>query len=252
MPAPVAARALTGYRVVDTVMGALAQIAPQKVMAAGEGGNTVVVLGGYDRKTREPFVLVDMINGAWGGRFDKDGIEGVTNPSQNMSNLPIETLEARYPLRMEEYSFREDSCGAGKYRGGLGLCRQYRVLADEAVLQIRADRSEHGPYGLFGGRPAARSLNVLNPDNASEALPAKVTRMVTRDTVVRHEQPGGGGYGDPLERDLELIRRDLHDGKTSPQFAATHYGVVFADARSEIDVEQTRARRRRLAQGAGR
>jgi N-methylhydantoinase B len=126
------------------------------------------------------------------------------------------------------------------------------VLADEAVLQIRADRSEHGPYGLFGGRPAARSLNVLNPDNASEALPAKVTRMVTRDTVVRHEQPGGGGYGDPLERDLELIRRDLHDGKTSPQFAATHYGVVFADARSEIDVEQTRARRRRLAQGAGR
>ncbi len=96
MPAPVAARALTGYRVVDCVMGALAQIAPERLMAAGEGGNTVVALGGYG-SDGEPFVLVDMINGAWGGRPGKDGIEGVTNPSQNMSNLPVESIEARFP-----------------------------------------------------------------------------------------------------------------------------------------------------------
>ena len=106
MPAPVAARALTGYRVVDAVLGALAQIAPDKIMAAGEGGNTVIAIGGYDRATGEPFILVDMINGAWGGRSNKDGVEGITNPAQNMSNLPIETLEARYPLRMEEYALQ--------------------------------------------------------------------------------------------------------------------------------------------------
>ena len=102
MPAPVAARALTGYRVVDAVMGALARIAPQKLMAAGEGGNTVVAIGGYHGPARKPFVLVDMINGAWGGRADKDGIEGGANPSQNMSNLPIETIGARYPQVSEE------------------------------------------------------------------------------------------------------------------------------------------------------
>jgi N-methylhydantoinase B len=249
MPAPVAARALTGYRVVDTVLGALAQVAPRKVMAAGEGGNTVIVLGGYDRATREPFILVDMINGAWGGRWNKDGIEGVTNPSQNMSNLPIETLEARYPLRMEEYSFREDSCGPGRHRGGLGLSRQYRVLADEAVLQIRADRHDHAPYGLFGGGEAAKARNVLNPDTTPEILPSKVTRNVLKGTVVRHEQPGGGGYGDPLERDPSLVLADVNSGKITPAHAAAHYGVMLAADGRTVDAEASARRRRAMAQG---
>ena len=100
-----------------------------------------------------------MINGAWGGRDDKDGIEGITNPSQNMSNLPVETLEARYPLRVEEYALRPDSGGAGQYRGGLGLVRQYRLLADAAVLQLRADRTEHAalrPVRRPAGAPLAQ------------------------------------------------------------------------------------------------
>jgi N-methylhydantoinase B len=243
MPAPVAARALTGYRVVDAVMGALAKIAPTKVMAAGEGGNTVVALGGYDAKTREPFILVDMINGAWGGRFDRDGIEGVTNPSQNMSNLPIETVEANYPVRMEEYSFRVDSCGAGKYRGGLGLSRQYRVLAEKAVLQIRADRSEHAPYGLFGGSEAGHSRSILNPDDHPIILDSKTTRDVTRGTVIRHEQPGGGGYGNPYEREIESIAADLLGGKISKEHAARNYGVVFAADGWTIDAAKTAAHR---------
>ncbi len=95
-PAPVAARALTGYRVVDLMLGCLAQIVPERIPAAGEGGNTVVCIGGYDQ-ARRPFVMVDMINGAWGGRPDKDGIEAITNPSQNMSNTPVEVLEAQAP-----------------------------------------------------------------------------------------------------------------------------------------------------------
>lgn len=239
MPAPVAARALTGYRVVDTVLGALAQIAPDKVMAGGEGGNTVVAIGGYEKATAKPFILVDMINGAWGGRWNRDGIEGVTNPAQNMSNLPIETLEARYPLRMEEYSLRPDSCGAGRFRGGLGLTRQYRILADEAVLQVRADRTATAPYGLFGGGPGACSRNVLDPDGAAEALPGKITRIVGRDTVIRHEQAGGGGFGDPLERDLEAIAADISNGKTGRAFAAQNYGVVFAADGRTIDVGAT-------------
>ncbi|QKC85486.1 hydantoinase B/oxoprolinase family protein [Mesorhizobium sp. NZP2077] len=224
MPAPVAARALTGYRVVDTVMGALAQIAPKRLMAAGEGGNTVVAIGGYSGPWNKPFVFVDMINGAWGGRSDKDGIEGITNPSQNMSNLPIETIEARYPLVMEEYSLRVDSGGAGQYRGGLGLNRQYRLLADTAILQLRADRHEHPPYGLFGGQPAASSRNLIRQGDDWHVLPAKVTLEIVKDTVIRHEQAGGGGWGDPSRRDPQAIAADLRNEKVTAASVAADYG----------------------------
>ncbi len=223
MPAPVAARALTGYRVVDTVLGALAQVAPARLMAAGEGGNTVVAIGGYEGS--RPFVLVDMINGAWGGRDGKDGIEGVTNPSQNMSNLPVETLEARYPLRVEEYSLRPDSGGAGRWRGGLGLIRQYRLLAESAILQLRSDRTDHAPWGLFGGHPGACSRSLIDRGAGWEDLPGKVTLEITAGTVLRHEQAGSGGWGDPALRDPALVRADLADGKVTAERAQADYGA---------------------------
>ncbi|BAO88988.1 hydantoinase B/oxoprolinase family protein [Caballeronia cordobensis] len=231
LPAPVAARALTGYRVVDTVFGALAQIAPTKVMAAGEGGNTVIALSGYDKNASEPFILVDMINGAWGGRFNKDGVEGVTNPSQNMSNMPIETLEARYPIVMEAYGFAQDSGGAGEYRGGLGLVREYRILAEEVVAQIRSDRSAHAPYGLFGGLSGAPSTNHLLKDGETKPLPSKFTMTLNRGATIRHEQAGGGGYGDPAKRSFDLIEADLANGKISEAYAEQHHNVVFKDGK---------------------
>jgi N-methylhydantoinase B len=166
-----------------------------------------------------------MINGAWGGRATKDGIEGVTNPSQNMSNLPVETIESRYPILMEEYALREDSGGAGQYRGGMGLVRQYRLLAETAILQLRADRHEHPPYGLFGGRPAASSRNLIDTGDGWRVLPAKVTLEITRDTVIRHEQAGGGGWGDPALRDPAAIEADLREGKITAEAAKRDYGV---------------------------
>ena len=233
MPAPVAARALTGYRVVDTVMGALAQVVPDKVMAAGEGGNTVVAIGGYHGEDRQPFILVDMINGAWGGRADQDGIEGVTNPSQNMSNLPVETLESRYPIRVEAYGLRDDSGGAGRFRGGLGLTRSYRLLADEAVLQLRADRTDHPPYGLFGGLPGAPSRNyIAEPGGELRPLPGKTTLRITGGTLIRHDQAGAGGYGKLELRDPESIRSDIADGKVSASCAEALYGIVLDDDRA--------------------
>jgi N-methylhydantoinase B len=229
-PAAVAARALTGYRIVDTMFGCLAQIVPNKVMAAGEGGNTVVCIGGYRPQSREPFILVDMINGAWGGRVDQDGIEGVTNPSQNMSNLPVETLEARYPVRIEEFGYRADSCGAGRYRGGVGLVRTYTLLADEALLQLRSDRTHHAPYGLFGGEPGGKTVNTFNPDGDAEILSGKTTRTMRRGDTLRHEQAGAGGYGDPLERDLELVARDARDGKITEAYARERHGVILKES----------------------
>jgi len=208
-------------------LGALAQIAPKKVMAAGEGGNTVIALSGYAKGSSEPFILVDMINGAWGGRFNKDGVEGVTNPSQNMSNMPIETLEARYPIVMEEYGFATDSGGAGEYRGGLGLVREYRIEADEVVAQIRSDRANHAPYGLFGGGTGACSANYLRSDGGLSPLPSKFTRTLHRGAIIRHEQAGGGGYGDPLARTFDRIEADLANGKITRQYAEQRHKVVF-------------------------
>lgn len=240
MPAPVAARALTGYRVVDCVLGAVAQIAPKKVMAAGEGGNTVIALSGYVENSVEPYILVDMINGAWGGRHNKDGIEGVTNPSQNMSNMPIETLEARYPIVMEAYGFATDSGGAGEYRGGLGLVREYRILSEEVVAQIRSDRAVHAPYGLFGGQPGACSANYLRVNNELQPLPSKFTMNLSRDAIIRHEQAGGGGYGNPLKRSFDLIEQDLANGKITQNYAERYHGVVFKDGRLDRAQSQPR------------
>lgn len=225
MPAPCAARALTGYRVFDAMLGALSQVVPDRVPAAGEGGNTVVCIGGY-RADNTPFIVVDMICGAWGGRPDRDGIEAITNPSQNLSNTPVETLEASQPIRIEEYALIPDSCGAGTWRGGLGIRRSYRLLSESATLQLRADRTAFSPYGLSGGKEAARCTNWIQRDDSGqwEALPGKITCKIVENEVVRHDQAGGGGFGDPRERDPARITEDIWNEKITPDYAAKHYG----------------------------
>jgi N-methylhydantoinase B len=242
MPAPCAARALTGYRVFDTMLGALAQIVPHKVPAAGEGGNSVICISGL-RPNRQPFIIVDMICGAWGGRPDKDGLEAVTNASQNLSNMPVEVMEAEHPVRIEDYSFVQDSCGAGKWRGGVGIRRSYRILAPEALLQLRSDRVAFQPYGLDGGEPGGASRNFIEVAGERRPLPGKITTTVANDTLIIHEQAGAGGYGNPLLRDPEHVREDVIDGKISVGFANKHYAVVFA-SKDIVDVPATEWLRR--------
>jgi N-methylhydantoinase B len=239
IPAAVAARALTGYRIVDAMFGALAQIVPDRVPAAGEGGNTVVCLGGY-REDGAPFIIVDMICGAWGGRPDKDGIEAITNPSQNLSNTPVETMESQHPVRVEEYALVPDSCGAGKWRGGLGVARSYRLLAPEAGLQLRADRMKILPYGLAGGGPATGAINEITT-NAGEHinLPSKINRRMVQGDLVRHVQPGGGGFGDPLTRDPARVARDVWNTKISATYAREHHRVVVDPDTGVLDAVAT-------------
>jgi hypothetical protein len=154
------------------MLGALAQIVPDRVPAAGEGGNSVVCISGL-RRNRKPFIIVDMLCGAWGGRPDRDGVEAITNPSQNLSNMPVEVLEAEHPVRVEEYGFVPDSCGAGRWRGGVGIKRSYRILADEALLQLRSDRVVFRPYGLAGGKPGGGSRSFMTRGNETTTLPGK-------------------------------------------------------------------------------
>ena len=245
LPGACAARALTGYRVMDAMFGALAQIVPQRMPAAGEGGNTVVCIGGY-RPDRTPFIIVDMLCGAWGGRPNQDGIDAITNPSQNLSNSPVEVLESQHPIRVEDYSLVPDSGGAGRWRGGLGVARSYRLLADSATLQLRADRVRFRPYGLAGGKPGRSSHNMIMEDGSWQPIPGKVTRAIRAGDLIRHEQAGGGGFGDARLRECERVVEDVRDGKTSVAFAREHYGVVVDEATLEIDRAQTERLRAQL------
>ena len=250
-PAACAARGLTGFRMVDCCFGALAMLYPDRVMAASDGGNTGITIGGYDAE-RRPFIYVDFLSGAWGGRPWADGLDGNTNMFANMASFSVEVIEAENPLEVLNYGMVPDTGGPGKYRGGTALVRTWRMLADEGILQVRSDRATHRPYGLHGGAPGTPSRNVLDPGLPSEqALHAKITMTLRRGDVFRHQLPGAGGWGDPLERDLALIANDLRDGLVSCEAARRDYGVVAEGEPPRIDVVVTEALRARLRAARG-
>lgn len=239
LPAACAARGLTGFRGVDCAFGALAQLYPGRVMAASDGGNTGLTIGGYD-KDLNPFIYVDFISGAWGGRPWADGLDGNTCMFANMASFSVEVIEAENPLEVLDYEFVPDTGGPGKFRGGMSQRKTWRMLADEGILQVRADRQTHRPYGLQGGGPGAFGRNILDPDLATEEkLHSKITMTLRRGQMFRHDLPGAGGYGDALGRDLALVEKDLRDGLVTIEGAARDYGVVASGDPPEIDTAAT-------------
>ena len=246
LPAAFAARGLTGFRMIDAMLGALAQIRPGRVPAACEGGNTGVSIGGWD-KERGPFIFVEFVCGTGGARPGLDGVDGHTNPGVCMSNVPCEVVEIESPVVIERYGFASDSGGAGQFRGGLALVRDFRFVGEEAILQVRSDRRKYLPYGLDGGRPGTPSQNVLNPDGEARPLPSKFTMSVRRGDLLHHVQPGGGGYGSPLERDPQRVLADVLDEKLSREYARREYGVVLDRTGREVDQIATLSLRQQLA-----
>ena len=249
LPAACAARGLTGLRTADLMFGVLAQIVPARAMAASEGGPTGVSIGGY-HADRTPFVFVEFISSGWGGRSHKDGIDGITTPISNNSNTPAEVCEAEYPIAIDCYEFAPDSGGPGRFRGCLGLQRAYRLLEEEATLQVRADRQVSRPFGLFGGRPGAPSQNVLYRDGKVSTLPAKFTMTMKRGDVLHHVQPGGGGFGDPLERDPARVLDDVRNEKISVEAARRDYGVAVDTSTWTVDRAATARLRTKVGSAA--
>jgi N-methylhydantoinase B len=246
LPAACAARGLTGFRAADCCFGALAQLYPDKVFAASEGGNTGVTIGGYD-KERRPFIYVDFLSGCWGARPWADGLDGNTSMFANMASFSVEVIEAENPLEVLDYEFVPDTGGAGRYRGGMSQRKTWRMLADEGILQVRADRQVHCPYGLQGGGPGAAGRNMLDAGLPTEQkLHAKLTMTLRKGQVFRHELPGGGGWGDALTRDLDLVASDLRDGLVTIEGAARDYGVVAHGDPPMIDAAATEELRARL------
>lgn len=245
LPAACGARGITGFRVMDAVLGALAQVRPDRIPADGEGGNSIVSIGGYDAE-RRPFVYNDLISGARGAASRGDGPEGVPHPGSNNANTPVELIESAFPLRFEQYGLVQDSGGAGKQRGALAQVREVRFLGDHGVLQIRSDKRRFPPNGLAGGAPGTPSANILNPGRNQVLLPTMGLSDIRRGDVLRHIMAGGGGWGDPLERDPELVRLDVRSEKLSRTYALDVYGVVLRDPSHAVDVEATALRRQDL------
>jgi N-methylhydantoinase B len=243
-PAACAARGVMGYRVFDAIMGAFSRVTPERVQAGGEGGPTLFAIGG--RHQGKPFVLTEVMVGTWGARAELDGVEGISNPAANLSNNPVELIEAELPLEILQYSLVPDSGGAGRRRGGLAFVRDFRLLADEAVCTVRSDRRSHLPYGVAHGMPGAGSMNVLNPGTPRErVLPTMPMEAIVlrKGDVFRHVSAGGGGFGSACDREPEMVLDDVREGKVSIAGAHEHYGIVIDPADMSIDERQTRLRR---------
>ena len=252
LPGACAARGLTGFRMLDCAFGALAKMAPDKVCAASDGGNVGISVGGY-RADRSPFIYVDFTCGTWGGRPFSDGLEGNANLLANMAAQSAEVSEIENPVEILANELVADACGAGRFRGGAPFYRDYRMREEEATVQVRSDRQVHRPYGLYGGRPGAPGAVLLNPGEEAKTLPSKVTMTCRRGDVVRWVLPGGGGWGDPLDRDPGRVLRDVRNELVSPTAAERDYGVVVDTGRWTVDEAATaRLRAERRAAQTGR
>ncbi|MCX7750281.1 MAG: hydantoinase B/oxoprolinase family protein [Candidatus Bipolaricaulota bacterium] len=199
-PAPVVGGNLeTSQRIVDVILGALAQLVPDRVPAAGQGTMNNVAIGGTDPRTGRPYAFYETIAGGAGARPDGDGPHGVHTGMTNTLNTPVEALELAYPLRVERYELRPGTGGKGRFHGGWGIRRDLTPLGHTAHASILSDRRVGRPYGLGGGEPGAPGENVLIRDGKEIPLPGKTELDLRPGEVLSIRTPGGGGHG-PIER----------------------------------------------------
>jgi len=184
----------TSQRIVDVLLGALAEAIPERIPAASCGSMNNVSIGGYDRVRGRPFAYYETLAGGMGARSDKDGLDAVHTHMTNTMNTPVEVIESAYPLRIMCYNIRTGSGGGGRHRGGDGLTREYELLC-EAGVSILSERRWRAPYGLSGGDKGARGENSIRRKESHESLPPKINLDCTRGDILRISTPGGGGYG---------------------------------------------------------
>ena len=242
----------TATRIVDTCLGALAQALPDRTPAAGCGSSFIAIAGGRDPRAEGAYYAwYEPVPGGYGARPTVDGIDGTRIHMGNTANTPIEIFERDYPLRCERYELRPDSGGPGRWRGGLGSTKTVRALdlpGNAPVCTSVSERNVTEPYGLAGGRAGTRGEFVLDDATPEEApmpgrCPGKSSHVLAPGQTWSIRAAGGGGWGDPRERPVELVVADVRAGKVSVEAAAREYGVVLSPVTLEVDGEGTRARR---------
>jgi len=221
-PAPVSVGNVeTSQRIADVVLRALAEFFPDRVPAASCGTMTNVSMGGRG------WAFYETIGGGSGARPHEDGVDGVHTNMTNTRNTPVELIEREYPVLIEEYSLRRDSGGPGTYRGGLGIVRSYLAMEDGIRVSINCDRVKTSPWGLKGGKNGATAeIAVRRADGSVEVLPSKAVLVLNRGDLLTVKTPGGGGYGAPSMRRIELIEKDLLQEKISQEHARREYSYA--------------------------
>jgi N-methylhydantoinase B len=219
------------HRVADMVMGALVGFMPDQVMACSQGTSAILTLGGVDPRDGRHYVSYETPKGGFGARPTKDGINTIASGISNTMNTPVEVLEMAFPVRVERYEINPDSGGAGRFRGGCGARRVWRMLDKaDATGALCMERMTSPPFGLRGGRPGAAAVVTLTtPDGATRHLPSKGAFAAPAGAVIDMITPGSGGFGPPAERAPAAIGRDLLDGYVSEAGATRDYGVADPD-----------------------
>ena len=226
-PAPTIARFCPGNQLADTVMKALAQVAPTQV-SAGIGNLRVISFSGLQNS--EHWVHMEIFEGSYGGRYGKDGMDAVDTLYANTRNNPIEDIESHLPLRVGRYELRENVYGAGKWRGGLGSIREFEYLSDGAAA-VEGEGHKFPPWGFDGGNDGqVAGLQLSRVDGSCQDLPSKVphTALKAGDRFIC-VGPAGGGYGDAFKRSPELVLDDVLDGLISRESAKRDFGVAITE-----------------------
>jgi N-methylhydantoinase B len=250
-PAPVNGRTITMKRIADTVLGALVQAMPERIPAAPSGLVRVLVFGGFDPAANQRYVCTDFSTGGTGGQPDQDGVDSLETDIANTMNMPAESLELHYPIRVHRNALWRNSGGPGRTRGGLGVEREIEILRGEVTMTLREDRHRTRAWGLFGGRPSALAYAEIVHDGARRAIPSKGVFALVAGDRIHCWGSGGGGYGDPLERDPARVLEDIVDGKISADSARDEYGVVVTGVDARVDVAATERLRSGLRAARG-
>ena len=229
-----------GQKTAEAVLRAFSKAMPDRVPAESKKSILHIAFGGIDPRKNEYYVFLETIAGGFGGRPNKDGVDAVQPALQNAENSPVEELEIGYPVLIERNELIFDSDGAGKFRGGLGIRRDYRFRGHEANVTILADTAKFPARGIYGGLDGRVARYLVNPDGGNcRNVGSKSTFYASPADIVSIQTPGGGGYGNPLERDPLAVLDDVRKGKVSLKKAWRTYGVAIDSESGKIDLEKT-------------
>jgi N-methylhydantoinase B len=241
-PAAVNTYMPTALTVAEAVLRALAPFVPDKRIAGGSG-SAALVLGGRDAQTQRAYVHYEIFSGGTGARWSKDGVSATAFHLSNCKTAPVEIIESEFPTLVEKFEILRDSGGAGRWRGGLGFVRDYRILTDEVRFSMRTDKHSVEPFGTDNGLPGGKGSCIINPGAQDERrLPSRFGDQRLRNgDLLRIERPGGGGLGDPLERPAENVLEDVRQGYISIERAQSNYGVAIelAEGEPRLNLPQT-------------
>jgi N-methylhydantoinase B len=224
-PAPVNARTATVKRITDAIFGALHQALPGRLPAANSGELVVMSLSGYLPGTGRRFITSELGAGGMGARPGKDGVDAIETDATNCMNLPAESVELDFPIRINYWRLRTDSGGAGRWRGGLGFSKSFEAVGADLEISYRGERHFTEPWGIAGGQPGARAAaRLYRASGAVETVGSKQIVHLGPGDRFEIETAGGAGYGSPSERPIAEVLADVRDRKVSPEAAARVYG----------------------------